>query len=278
MRPAPSLEQALQWAASLGLARVDAHMLLLHCLGQATHNRAWLITHDRDLLTPAQWSAFQTASTRRAAGEPVAYITEHKAFFALDLQINQHVLDPRPDTETLVEWALELLPADSKAAVLDLGTGSGAIALALKAQRPQCAVTAVDASLEALTVARSNSEQLALPISLHHGSWFAPLAAFRFGLIVSNPPYLAADDVHLPTLQHEPLQALVAGADGLDDIRHIISAAPLHLQPGAWLLLEHGFRQATAVQDMLRAAGFTQVQTRHDLAGQPRCTGGQLQA
>ena len=276
--PAPSLEQALQWAAGLGLARIDAQMLLLHCVGLATHNRAWLITHDRDLLAPAQWSAFQVACTRRAAGEPVAYITEHKAFFALDLQINQHVLDPRPDTETLVEWALELLPVDSNTAVLDLGTGSGAIALAIKAQRPQCAVTAVEASADALAVARNNSERLALPITLHHGSWFAPLAGLRFGLIVSNPPYLAADDVHLPDLQHEPLQALVAGADGLDDIRHIISTAPLHMQPGAWLLLEHGYEQATAVQDLLRAAGFAQVQTRHDLAGQPRCTGGQMPA
>ena len=278
MTPAPSLALALQWAAGLGLARIDAQMLLLHSVGQPTHQRAWLITHDRDVLTPMQWSAFQSACARRAAGEPVAYITEHKAFFALDLQINQHVLDPRPDTETLVEWALELLAANSSTAVLDLGTGSGAIALAIKAQRPECAVTAVDASVDALAVARSNSARLGLPITLHHGNWFAPLAGLRFGLIVSNPPYLAADDVHLPSLQHEPLQALVAGVDGLDDIRHIISAAPLHLQPGAWLLLEHGYEQAAAVQALLRTAGFAQVQTRHDLAGQPRCTGGQLPA
>ena len=276
MSPAPSLELALQWAVGLGLARIDAQMLLLHSVGQPTHQRAWLITHDRDVLSSPQWTAFQNACERRAAGEPVAYITERKAFFALDLHITPSVLDPRPDTETLVEWALELLTPESHAAVLDLGTGSGAIALALKAQRPHCALTAVDASLDALAVARSNSEGLHLPITLRHGNWFAPVAGLRFDLIVSNPPYLAADDAHLPALRHEPLAALVAGADGLDDIRHIIATAPQHLQAGAWLLLEHGYEQAAAVQALLQAAGFGQLSTRADLAGQPRCTGGRM--
>ena len=272
MMDTPTVTQALRTAAATGLARLDAQMLLLHALGRATHDRAWLVAHDGDVLPLAALQRFAGLCQRRADGEPVAYLTGFKEFFGLTLQVDARVLDPRPDTETLVEWALELL--DRSMAVADLGTGSGAIALALKSQRPQALVTAVDASADALDVARANAARLGLPVTFRQGSWLQGDTA-HYGLIVSNPPYVAAADPHLADLRHEPLQALASGPDGLADIRQIIQQAPDRLHPGGWLLLEHGHDQAQRVRGLLAAQGFTQVSSRRDLAGIERCSGGQ---
>lgn len=272
--PGTSVRQALAEAAALGLARIDAQLLLLHALGRADAGRAWLLTHDTDVLDAAALQRYRHWCQRRAAGEPVAYLTGHKEFYGLPLHVDARVLDPRPDTETLVDWALELLAPLPAPRVADLGTGSGAIALALQHQRPTAQVWAVDASADALAVAQGNAQRLGLPLQLVQGDWLAAVAGRQFDAIVSNPPYIAADDPHLRALTHEPWQALASGADGLDDIRTIVAQAPACLLPGGWLLLEHGHDQADAVQALLRQAGFAQVQSRNDLAGIPRCTGG----
>ncbi len=270
-----TLEQALHWAQLSGLARIDAQLLLLHALDRPDAGRAWLLTHDQDALTPAQQQAFDSLCARRLAGEPVAYLTGRKEFYGLQLSIDSRVLDPRPDTETLVDWALELLADRPAPRFVDLGTGSGAIALALQQQRPDASVWAVDASAGALAVAARNAQNLRLPLQFAQGSWLQALAPdLVFDAIVSNPPYIAADDPHLANLTHEPLAALASGADGLDDIRAIIAQAPARLAPGGWLLIEHGWDQAPAVQSLLCAAGFVSVQSRNDLAGIARCTGG----
>lgn len=265
---------ALVWAQAQGLERIDAQWLLLHVLGQPDAGRAWLIAHGDDALVGTQWEQFSTLCARRAAGEPVAYLTGQKGFYGLDLRVDARVLDPRPDTETLVDWALNCLAGQSAPRVLDLGTGSGAIALALSHARPDAAVLAVDASADALDVARANAERLRLPVQFLQSDWFSKVQG-PFGLIVSNPPYIAEQDPHLPALRHEPLSALVAGADGLRDLRAIAAAAPTHLVPGGWLLLEHGWDQAESVHALLHAQGFEAVQTRNDLAGIGRCSGAQ---
>ena len=271
-------------AASQGLARVDAQMLLLLAMGQPVHARAWLIAHDDDLPTPAQLAHWQRLCAARLDGTPVAYLTGQKDFYGLSLQVDARVLDPRPDTETLVDWALAVLQAspNPKPRVLDLGTGSGAIALALAHALPHAHVTAVDASADALAVAQANAKRLALPVAFHQGSWFDALPAqsahhihnARFDCVASNPPYIRDDDPHMAALHHEPRQALTSGADGLNDIRAIVAAAPTWLARGGWLLLEHGWDQPDAVQALLREAGFAQVQSRQDLGGQTRCSGG----
>ena len=277
-----TLAQALTQASSHGLERLDAQWLLLHALGRTHQDRAWLLTHDTNMLTPQAQATFDAAVQRRLSGEPLAYITGTREFFGLPLQVDARVLDPRPDTETLVEWALTQLPPSQVGArsedmpplhILDLGTGSGAIALALKHNRPDAQVTAVDASPEALTVARANALALKLHVEFVQGHWLKEVSG-HFHLIASNPPYIAAADPHLAALHHEPLQALASGVDGLDDIRQIISQARTHLHPGAWLLLEHGFDQAESVRDLLTAAGFKSVQSRRDLNGIERCSGG----
>ena len=268
-----TLQQALTTAQAQGLARIDAQMLLLHTLGRATGDRAWLITHDTDTLPPAVQQRFEALCQRRLAGEPVAYLTGTKAFYGLELQVDARVLDPRPDTETLVDWALEVLKGHPAPRLLDLGTGSGAIALALQHQRPDATVLAVDASLDALAVAQANASRLGLAVQFRHGHWMEGLEGV-FDAIVSNPPYIPAADPHLAALTHEPLQALASGADGLEDIRAIVAQAPAHLKPGGWLLLEHGWDQAPAVCALLRSAGLEQVQGRKDLAGIVRCSGG----
>lgn len=268
--------QALTAARGLGLERLDAQLLLLHALGKPGTDRAWLLTHDTTPLPAEAAQCFRELSLRRAAGEPLAYLVGSKDFFGLALQVDSRVLVPRPDTETLVEWALQQLTAahlPASARVLDLGTGSGAIALALKKTRPALDVTAVDASSDALVVAAANAGQHQLPVHFLQGNWFENVSA-RFHLIVSNPPYVADADPHLPALRHEPLQALTAGKDGLRDLRRIIDQAPAHLQPQGWLLLEHGYDQARAVCELLRQRGFGDVQSRADLAGIPRCSGG----
>ncbi|MGE8445423.1 peptide chain release factor N(5)-glutamine methyltransferase [Comamonas sediminis] len=273
-----TVSQALAQAAALGIARIDAQMLLLHLCGQPTHARAWLITHDGDSLSSAQTAQWQQWLQRRADGEPVAYLTGHKGFYGLDLAVDARVLDPRPDTETLVDWALELLPdaAPGQPALrlADLGTGSGAIALALQHARPAAEVWAVDASSDALAVAQANAERLQLPLRLAHSHWLSALQG-PFDAIITNPPYIRDDDPHMPALRHEPRQALTSGADGLDDIRHIIDAAPRYLRDGGWLLIEHGWDQADGVRALLAQRGFAQVQSRNDLAGIERASGGQ---
>ena len=276
---ANSVQAALLRAQKHGIAKVDARMLLLHALGRDTLDAAWLIAHEHDALSDLQASAYADACARRRAGEPVAYIVGHKAFYGLRLQTDARVLDPRDDTETLVDWALTLEGRQ----VLDLGTGSGAIALAIQSKRPDCRVVAVDASADALAVAAANAQRLGLQVEFRHGDWFAPFdapqdgqapAPIRFDLIVSNPPYIAGNDPHLAALRHEPMSALVSGEDGLVDIRRIVAGAPAHLADGGWLLLEHGHDQAEPVRALLVEAGFAEVQSRRDLSGIERCSGG----
>jgi release factor glutamine methyltransferase len=264
-------------AQSLGLpeteARIEAKALLCRALGDVS--RAWLIAHEQGALQPVQAEQFQTLLKRRLAGEPVAYILGHREFYGLDFTVTPDVLIPRPDTELLVELALERIPSKASCRVLDLGTGSGAIAISIASQRPQAQMTAVDSCNAALAVARTNAEKLQTPnVRLLQSDWFAALEGETFDVIVSNPPYIAADDVHLKQgdLRFEPASALTAGQDGLDSIRQIISAAPRFLNTSGWLLLEHGYDQAEQVADLLRAGSFTQVESRPDLAGVLRGT------
>ena len=267
------IAQALAEARRAGVARLDAQLLLAHRLGRP---RAWLLAHDDSPLDAAQSDWLRAMLARRAAGEPLAYLTGESEFCGLSLQVTPAVLVPRPETEVLVEWALACLPSATVAAeasVADLGTGSGAVALALKRARPDATLVATDLSPEALAVAAANARRHGLAIEFAAGPWWAPLAGRRFHLVVSNPPYVAGGDPHLPALRHEPLQALTPGGDGLDALRAIVAGAPGHLWPGAWLLLEHGHDQAAAVQALLVSAGFGPPETRCDLAGLPRCTG-----
>lgn len=269
-----TLAQALAAAGTLGLERLDAQLLLLHALGRDATDRAWLLAHDTDPLDAPAQGAFLALCARRADGEPLAYITGSKEFFGLPLRVDARVLVPRPDTETLVTWALELLSASRPPAprVLDLGTGSGAIALAVKQHCPQARVEAVDTSAGALAVARANADALGLDVTFRHASWFDG-AAGAYDLVLGNPPYIAEGDAHLAALRHEPRQALTAGPDGLDAIRAIVRQAPAQLAAGGWLLLEHGWDQAEAVQALLASAGLAAPQSRRDLAGIARVTG-----
>jgi len=265
-----TVAQALAQARATGVDRLDAQLILAHVL---TQGRSWVIAHDDAPLDAPQSDAVRAAFTRRAAGEPLAYLLGEKEFHGLLLQVDANVLVPRPDTEVLVDWALELLANAEAARVVDLGTGSGAIALAVKHGCPAATVLATDTSRAALGVARANAQRLALDVAFAPGSWWAALAGQRFDLVLSNPPYIAGGDPHLAALQHEPALALTPGGDGLDALREIVGGAAPHMAPGAWLLLEHGYDQAGAVQALLREHGFESVSTRHDLAGQPRCTG-----
>jgi len=274
--PPLTVQQAIQFAQEqFGLTRLDAQMLLLHACQLPIHDRAWLLAHGDEVLSFETQARYLDFLQRRARLEPLAYITGVKEFFGLQLHIDQRVLDPRPETETLVEWALTCVADTSKTSIADLGTGSGAIALAIKHSRPDALVTAVDASADAIAVATANAQSLGLEIATYVGNWCAPMSYQSFDLIVSNPPYVAEGDAHLAQLTHEPISALVAGKDGLSDLRQIVTQATHHLKPGAWLLLEHGFDQAQAVQDILANQGFVSVQSRPDLAGILRCTGGQ---
>ena len=276
-----TVAQALTAATGFGIDRLDAQLLTLHALDRPLHDRAWLLAHDTDAFPPTAWPALASLLARRRGGEPVAYLVGEKEFHGLTLRVDGRVLVPRPDTETLVDWALELVDGRAAPALLDLGTGSGAIALALQHARPDAQVDAVDTSAEALAVASANAERLTLPVRFAQSDWLTGVAALRpcgYALIASNPPYIAADDHHLAALRHEPLGALAAGADGLDDLRRIVRDAPSHLAtvdgPGGWLLLEHGHDQAAAVRALLTARGFAEVQSRNDLAGIARCSGG----
>ncbi|MES2842567.1 MAG: peptide chain release factor N(5)-glutamine methyltransferase [Pseudomonadota bacterium] len=271
-----TVREALARLQRDGLDRLDAQMVLLLALQRGPHDRAWLMAHDGDALQADTAGRLDALVQRRRSGEPMAYLRGEQEFFGLPLAVDPRVLVPRPDTETLVNWALELVGAGSNGArVLDLGTGSGAIALALASQRPLARVSATDESEGALEVARSNARSLELPVQFHIGSWLHAVPGQRFDLIVTNPPYIADNDPHLAALAHEPLTALTAGADGLDDIRDIINNAPKALLPSGWLLIEHGFDQAAAVRSLLQDAGFKQVSSRTDLAAIERCSGGQ---
>lgn len=266
-------------AAVLGLerreARLEARVLATFAWNVVP---AWLIAHDTDLMAGAQITQFTTLLRRRLSGEPVAYLTGMREFYGRSFQVSPNVLIPRPDTELLVELALARMPASHAVEVLDLGTGSGCIAITLSLERPHARVTAVDRSVAALAIAKHNAGILNAHVEFLSSDWFAALAGRRFDLIVGNPPYIAAADPHLTRgdVRFEPPSALAAGPDGLADLRHLITEAPSHLKPGGTLLLEHGYDQADAVQALLQAAGFRHTQSWPDLAGTLRVSGGDL--
>ena len=252
--------------------RHEAEQLLAHALGR---DRAWLFAHAIDVLEAGQVVAFEELLARRIAGEPVAYLTGTRGFWTLDLQVNADTLIPRPETELLVELALARLPAGLSVRIADLGTGSGAIALAIAKERPQAMVVASDASAGAIEVAMRNALANGIPnVEFRRGDWFAPLSGEQFDLIASNPPYIADGDPHLQQgdLRFEPATALSSGSDGLDDIRQIVAQAAGHLVTGGWLLLEHGLEQGAAIRGLLETAGFVDVVTERDLELRDRVT------
>ena len=267
----PTVRQAL---ARSGLVPVDAQVLLAHALGRV---RAWLGAHRDDALPPGQADAFFMLAQRRRAGEPVAYLTGVREFWGLPLRVTPAVLIPRPETETLVELALEWLPRAGAPRVLDLGTGSGAIALAIARERPDAQVLATDASPEALAVALDNRDRLGIRnATFAESDWYAAVVDATFDLVVSNPPYVALADPHLGEgdLRFEPASALVSGVDGLAALRGIVAGARAHLAPGGALAVEHGYDQSERVQALFREAGFTGIVVRRDLAGIARVVAG----
>ena len=260
--------------AMAAIDRVDAHVLMAHVLGV---NRAHLAANPMRLLTESQGARVDLLVAQRALGRPVAYLIETREFYGRDFAVDPQVLIPRPETETLVEAALERLPP--RGSCLDLGTGSGAIAVTLACERPDARIVATDASAAALAVARRNAAAHDREIELIEGSWYAPLAGRRFNLVVANPPYVAAGDAHLGEgdLRFEPSHALTDGSrDGLDSIRALVAGARAHLVEGGWLLLEHGYDQAAAVKALLVAGGFRETISIPDLAGIPRVAGGKI--
>ncbi len=272
----PSIQQSLSEAitrlsAQPDMARLDAELLLAFVLEK---NRTWLHAWPEKVLTPHQHASFLALLARRQAGEPVAYLTGTQGFWSLQLQVTPDTLIPRPETELLVEQALERIPVEASWQVADLGTGSGAIALALASERPACRFTATDISAASLDIARQNARQHNLDnIRFIKSHWFANLpAGQRYQMIVSNPPYIAEQDPHLAQgdVRFEPGTALASGPDGLDALRHLIEQAPRYLLPGGWLLLEHGFDQREAVLALMQAAGYADVADHPDLSDQPR--------
>jgi release factor glutamine methyltransferase len=261
-----TVEQALRTS---GIDAREARLLLAAATG---FSEASVLAHPERVLPAEIEKAFVQMAARRAAGEPVAYILGHKEFYGLQLTVNPAVLIPRPETELLVDLALAREPKS----VLDVGTGSGAIALAIKRHRPQVHVVATDASAAALEVARGNAIRFNLEVEFRHGRWFEPVAGERFEAIISNPPYVVIGDPHLAALPYEPRIALLGGADGLDGFRVLAREAPAHLLPGGWLLVEHGEGQHEAVRGLLEAAGLETTASWPDLAGIPRVSGGKL--
>ena len=265
----PRVRDLLQRASAM-IERVDAEWLLAHALDRPP---GWLWAHADDAVEAAARERFEALLARRAAGEPVAYLTGTQGFWSLDLRVTPATLIPRPETERLVELALARLPADAPCRVADLGTGSGAIALAIARERPMAAVVATDASKAALAVAVANAQRNGIDNTwFRRGDWCEALGRERFDLIASNPPYIALGDPHLDQgdLRHEPPDALASGDDGLDAIRRIVRDAPAHLAPAGWLLLEHGWDQGEAVRALMAAAGFVEVATEPDLEGRDR--------
>jgi release factor glutamine methyltransferase len=251
----------------------EARLLLAHATG---FSEASVLAHpERELPAEAE-AKFREFAARRARGEPIAYLLGQKEFYGLPLTVNPSVLIPRPETELLVERALARRPSS----ILDLGTGSGAIALAIKRHLPAARVVAVEVDLSALLVAKRNAAKLGLEVDFRHGRWFEPVAGERFDVVVSNPPYVAKGDAHLSQgdLRFEPKSALVSGPDGLDALREITRGAPAHLNPGGWLLVEHGFGQDKAVRELLQEAGLSEIMTWPDLAGIARVSGGGLKS
>jgi release factor glutamine methyltransferase len=267
------VDGALQLALSLGVERLDAMVLLAHHLGRS---REWLLAHGEQRLDETVHARFAEDCRRRADDTPLAYLTGTREFHGLSLQVDRSVLVPRPDTEILADWAIECLSALSattpRPRVVDLGTGSGALALAIAHACPQAVVTATDSSEAALAVTDRNARQLGLSVRLRAGDWWSAVAGEHFDLAVANPPYVAPGDPHLHALRHEPQQALVAEDGGLATLRRIIAGARTHV--AGWLLLEHGWDQADAVRSLLLQAGFTDLATRRDFNDQERCTGG----
>ena len=271
-----TVETLLRQAAAID--RVDAEWLLAHSLQTP---RSWLFAHSGDAVPAEAAVRFAALLARRQAGEPVAYLTGTQGFWTLDLEVSPATLIPRPETELLVELALARILVDAASRIADLGTGSGAIALAIAKERLQATVIATDASTAALEVARRNATRNGIAnIVFREGDWFAPLAGETFHLIASNPPYIAEGDPHLDRgdLRFEPPTALSSGEDGLDAIRSIVRDAPARLAPGGWLLLEHGWDQGALVRALLEAAGFIDVETAHDLEGRDRISLGRKAA
>ena len=255
----------------------DARYLAMHVLDLTPTG---LFLNDGRELTPSELDQLDVLSARRMAGEPIAYLTGTRGFWSLDLQVNAATLIPRADTETLVAAALELLEPYQSPRVLDLGTGSGAIALAIASECPQAAVTATDRSVEALEIAFANATALGLQnVEFRNGSWFAALPehSISFDVIVSNPPYIRSDDPHLEQgdLRFEPITALASGPDGLDDLRQIIAGATAYLNDGGWLLVEHGYDQGEAVRTLFAQSNYTEIETRRDFGDNDRITLGQ---
>jgi len=271
-----TVAQALDQARAREVAMLDARLMLGRLLGRTPTQ---LIAHDDERLGPEAAGRWADWLARRAGGEPLAYLLGEKEFHGLMLEVTPDVLVPRPETELLVDWAVELLVSRvAPAALIDLGTGSGAIALAVKRAHPRAAVTATDASAAALGVARRNARRLALEVDFLETSWWLGLDGRRFSIAAANPPYIRDGDAALAALRHEPRTALTPGGDGLAALREIVAGAPAHLAPGGWLLLEHGFDQAAEVRALLVEAGLEAVETRPDLAGHPRATGGRRPA
>lgn len=267
------LAQARERLSATRQARLDAEVLLMHA---AKVSRAWLYAHGDDAVGPVVQAAFLDLVERRAQGEPIAYITGTREFWSLPLQVSPAVLIPRPETELLVESALEFIPADADWRIADLGTGSGAIAIAIASERPRCEVHATELSEDALQVARANAGRLAAGrLHVHHGSWLKPLNGL-FRLIVSNPPYVSSGDEHLDQgdCRFEPRVALTAGDNALSAIEHISKEALAFLEPGGMLAFEHGFDQAEGVRRLLAQRGYTHISTRKDLEGRDRVTKG----
>jgi release factor glutamine methyltransferase len=255
-------------------AVIDAQLLFQYTLNV---NRAWMIAHENDVLEPRLCLGFIELIERRQRGEPIAYILGKRDFYGLQIKVTPDTLIPRSDTETLVDFALAITPQNQSKQILDLGTGSGAIALAIAHNRPQANVTATDASIKALNVAKENAKNLAIPnIKFVQSDWFMEFGSETFDVIVSNPPYIEQNDHHLlqGDLRYEPLTSLASGHDGLDDIKLIIDLAPKHLNSNGCLLLEHGYNQAERVAAIMKAAGFNEVETVKDLGGNQRATFG----
>ena len=268
-------DEALAYARTHGVEWLDATVLLAHHVGQ---KREWLLAHGDESIDDATRARFEADCRRRCNDVPLAYLTGRREFHGMTLEVNSAVLVPRVDTETLANWAIDivraLLVTTPRPRVVDLGTGSGALALAIAAACPTAVVTGTDASETALVVASRNAQRLGLRVQWCRGDWWSAVVGERFDLAVANPPYIAAGDPHLHALRHEPLQALVAADNGLAALARIVAGAQFCLS--GWLLLEHGWNQADAVHKLLADADFTDVETRRDMAGQPRCSGGRF--